>query len=170
MAALRGIGKSIGYTVFAFGGLIVTVFAVLGVASAVDAILKRQIFSTDDQDYQWIRTELDRLSPQRGPVEIDFTRVNGGNWKAVCVFGSYSRPLEKISNLGGQITAADRIRLSVGTQPGLFPRLGPVEAGEVVVAYVQSDMTARFIHLNAQVRGAQHLERCIMRPSTRMTL
>ncbi|MEM9028376.1 MAG: hypothetical protein AAGC70_08405 [Pseudomonadota bacterium] len=170
MSALRGIGKSMGYTVFALGGLIVAMFAVLVVAAAVDAILTRQMFNTDDQDYQWIKTELDRLSPPRGAVEIDFTRVNGGNWKAVCVFGSYSRPLEEISNLGGQITTADRIRLSVGTQPGLFPRLGPVEAGEVVVAYIQSDMTARFIDLNAHVRGAQHLKRCIVRPSTRMTL
>ncbi len=78
-------------------------------------------------------------------------------------------PSEEMSKLGAEIGSADRLRLDEARTSGF--RLAEVEEFEFMLAYVDKEQRAHFIHFrNGIGPGGQHLKRCISRPETRLPL
>lgn len=103
---------------------------------------------------------------ERG-AEIDLAPVNGGAWQLACLFGGYTRPVERMDERGAIVTDADRKRL---TSTGGF-RAGPVEEFEMLIAFIDDEGRAHFIHFPEGVgSGGQHYQACVTRPQTTVTV
>jgi hypothetical protein len=63
---------------------------------------------------------------------IDLAPVNEGAWRTACLFGGYTRPVDRIDALSAVVSQTDRRRLAEAT--GL--RLSPVEESEMLIAFL----------------------------------
>jgi hypothetical protein len=125
-------------------------------------------------DYDRYAEAFNRLSvslSRRGITNddaIDLSELNGGEWKIACVFGGYTRPLETMRALGGNINQKDQLRWTEAGSRGF--RLGQVEEREMAIAYVDLNNNTQFIHFEYGIGPeGQHFEKCISRPETRLT-
>jgi hypothetical protein len=98
---------------------------------------------------------------------VDLAPVHGGAWRTACLFGGYTQPVERMEALGGVVSQADRRRLA---EPiGL--RISPVEEFEMLIAFVDEEQRAQFVHF-AEGVGAegQHYEACVTKPKTKVAI
>lgn len=100
---------------------------------------------------------------------IDFSHLNGGEWKVVCVFGGYTNPLQEMQRLGALIRDVDRDRLMEAGSSRF--RLSQVEEFESMVAYIDSRDQANFLHFEHGIGvDGQHYKKCIRKPDTTLIL
>ena len=100
---------------------------------------------------------------------LDLSSLNGGDWKVACVFGGYTRPLEHMQRLGASVSDMDRLRLTEAGTRGF--RLGQVEEFEMMIAFIDHQDRAHFIHFESGIGSpGQYFEKCISRPDTTMEL
>ncbi|HEY8563982.1 MAG TPA: hypothetical protein VIL65_00650 [Beijerinckiaceae bacterium] len=98
---------------------------------------------------------------------IDLAPVKGGAWRTACLFGGYTRPVERLEALGAVVSQADRQRLG----KAIGWRVSPVEEFEMLIAFSDEQGRAHFIHFD-QGMGAegQHYEACVTRPKTKVAV
>lgn len=103
------------------------------------------------------------LNAGQGRAIVDLAQLNGGAWRTACLFGGYAHPLEQMERLGASIDQADRDRFG---KPIGF-RAGPVEETEAMIAFVDEEGRARFIHFrNGMGQHTQHYRQCVTKPET----
>lgn len=143
------------------------------------AVILYEMFWTptyDDADPRY-QTLVDRLAEIHQSLEtgtrtendIDLTKLNDGNWTTACVFGGYNNPLEEMEARRANVTAEDRKRLLELGSEGF--RLAQVEEFELMIAYVDTENDAYFVHFkNGFGSRGQHFEKCITKPQTVVNL
>jgi hypothetical protein len=153
----------------------ITALAMLVVASLFAALFHEPAYDQSHPDYHRYAEAFNRLSvpiSQRGITNedaIDLFELNGGEWKTACIFGGYTNPLDKMRTLGADISPKDQSRLTEAGSRGF--RLAQVEESEIAIAYVDFSNRAQFIHFKHGIGPeGQHLQRCISRPETLLTL
>jgi hypothetical protein len=103
----------------------------------------------------------------RNHATIDLAHLNGGAWRTACLFGGYTHPIEKMDALGAVVSEADRQRLS----GAVGARIAPVEEFEVLIAYIDEERRAHFIHFAEGVGSeGQHYEACTTKPETKIVI
>ena len=118
--------------------------------------------------FEALRVRLDGQAATRQEF-VDFTDLNGGEWKTACLFGGYTDPLREMKALGADIDDKDRARLTEAGRRGF--RLAPIEEFEIAIAYVDPGNKARFIHMKSGIGPwGQHFNKCIARPQTRLAV
>jgi hypothetical protein len=115
------------------------------------------------------RFELARLAlaaGQRSTV-IDLAPLNRGAWRTACLFGGYSWPVARMKARGVIVSEQDRRRLEGAT--GL--RVSPVEEFEMLIAFVDEEQRAHFIHFKEGIGpDGQHYEGCVSKPRTKVSV
>jgi hypothetical protein len=161
--------------IFGIFGASVVALAVLGAATVLLELSYRPTYDQSHPDYHRYAETFDRLSvpiSTRGITNedaIDLSELNAGEWKIVCVFGGYTKPLETMRALGANINEKDQLRLTEAGSRGF--RLAQVEESEMAIAYVDLNNNAQFIHFeNGIGPEGQHFQKCIARPETRLLL
>jgi hypothetical protein len=115
-----------------------------------------------------MRSTLDERAPTAEDI-IDLADLNGGLWRSACLFGGYGNPSKTLDSLHARITPEDRRRLAKLGSEGF--RIAEVEEFEAMIAYVDHDGAAHFIHFgNGLGAGGQHFERCVTQPETKIRL
>ena len=154
---------------------------IFGCASAAAAALvtllallvfsPRPNFDHAHPDYAYFAKQFEEVrrafAAGEDPPVIDLAPLNGGAWRTACLFGGYTRPIEKMDALGAEVGEADRKRL--GEPVGA--RISPVEEFEVLIAFVDEERRAHFIHFSEGVGPeGQHYEACTTKPETRVAI
>jgi hypothetical protein len=157
-------------------GVSLVVLAVVGIA----ALLLFLFFDQPNYDvahpnYNYFAEMFERL---REPVSfrgmtnedvIDFSQLNGGEWKVACLLGGYRDPLETMRAIGANINEKDQVRWTKARSRGL--RLAPVEEHEMAIVYVDLANNAQFIHFRDGIGPeGQGFQKCVARPETRLVL
>lgn len=154
--------------------LVVTVGCVLAL-SAIPVVLiallvfaPRPAYDRAHPDYVVFAerfAEARRELEHRPEAVIDLASLNQGSWRTACLFGGYTRPVEHMIALGAVVTQADRNRLA---EPiGL--RLSPVEEFEILIAFIDHEGRAHFVHFSDGVGAeGQHYQACATKPATKL--
>jgi hypothetical protein len=148
---------------------------VLGIAALFYELSYKPTYDQSDPNYRRyeevfkaLRLQLD----QRGVTKedsVDFSPLNNGEWKTVCLFGGYTRPLDEMRWHGANIDEKDRARFTETESRGF--RLDQVEEREIAIAYIDAGNNAHFIHFASGIGPeGQHLQRCVAKPQTRLFL
>jgi hypothetical protein len=145
----------------------------LGVAALLVELSYTPAYDQSDLDYQRYSDAFDRLRLQidsRGTTKedvIDLSQLNKGEWKMACVFGGYTKPVEKMRELGANINEKDQVRMTEAESRGF--RLGQVEEFEMAIAYFDLNSNAQFIHVESGIGPeGQYFQKCISKPETRL--
>lgn len=150
--------------------------SVVGVVLLVVAdIYFKPKYDEDHRDYeQFARVferirEHDLVSSSAADWTVDFSQLASGRWQTACLFGGYTDPLKAAEERGWSTAEVDRDRLNAARHGGF--RLAIVEEFEALIAYVDELDNAEFIHFRRGIGAAgQHLEACISKPETRLSL
>lgn len=131
----------------------------------------RPVFDRDHPDYGPFASQFARAEKAFSAGEdwavIDLAPVNGGAWRSACLFGGFTRPVERLLSLGATVSASDRQRLS----SALGWRAAPVEEFEMLVAFTDEQGQAHFIHFDRGVGAeGQHYEACVTRPKSQVAI
>ena len=148
---------------------------VAGVVVGIAAVILRLFwytptYDTDNPDHQRLSQAFAELGAQIEQVPlsertIGLSHVNEGSWKRACLFGGYTDPLREMQTFGATIDAKDETRLTEARSRGL--RAAQVEESEVMVAYVDLNNHAHFIHFERGMGPiGQHFQRCVSKPET----
>ena len=100
-------------------------------------------------------------------VMIDLAPLNGGAWNAACLFAGYTHPIKHMERLGAKVDQADRDRLTEAQGS----RAGPVEEGELVIAFMDEERQAHFVHFEHGIgQHTQHYWECVTKPETKLVV
>ncbi len=130
-------------------GVSFVVLAVVGITALIlVAIFDEPDYDVAHPNYSYFAEMFERLSKSSrrmtNEAAIDFSQLNGGEWKVACLFGGYTDPLETMRVTGANINENDRVRWTEARSRGF--RLAPVEEHEMAIAYVDLANNAQFIH------------------------
>lgn len=124
---------------------------------------QQALYDRDDPDYAWIKSEFDRRFRGETRAPMDWSRLNGGDWKRLCVFHPFTNPIAAIVGMGGALAPADAARVKVENQPGWF-RVASVGENETLIAYRRGDDRMTLIHVDA-VPATEFRGRCYDPPT-----
>jgi hypothetical protein len=145
--------------------------AAVAAVAALIAFQARPAFDRTHPDYASFAAHFAAarraFAAEEDRAVIDLALVNGGAWREACLFGGYTNPVERMEALGGVVSPADRQRLA---RPiGLH--ISPVEEFEMLIAFVDEDGRAHFIHFDQGVGAeGQHYEACVIKPRTKVAV
>jgi hypothetical protein len=134
-------------TVYWIGAIAVLVSGLIGLLT-YNTMAQQALYDRADPDYGWIKSEFGRRFRGETGDPMDWSRVNGGDWKRLCVFHPYTNPIAAITGMGGTLAPADAARVQVENQPGMF-RVAAVGENETLIAYRRTDDRIVVIHLDA---------------------
>ena len=156
-------------------GVSFVVLAMVGIATLLAVLFHRPSYDVTHPNYNYFVEVFERLREPiafRGMTNedaVDFSQLNGGEWKVACLFGGYTDPLETMRAIGANIHEKDQVRWTKARSRGL--RLAQVEEKEMAIAYVDLANNAQFIHFRHGIGPeGQHFQKCVARPETRVVL